>query len=766
MSGYANINAFSDPNVLLQTLSGAQTANVQAQQIQNQYAPARNQLLLDEGAQQLGTNETNMMARAAQGLLDPSAYPDEASRAAAYPGVVADLQRNGFAKNAPTAYPGEATLRRVAGMGLSVPEQYQYGLVVPPGLAKALGGGQPPPGGGGATGGGGPDPVAAMPREQALDAIAQRESGNKNVPNAGGTSTASGYYQILDSTWQDGAKLVGLDVSRWPRAMDAPWMVQRQVAGALFDKYGAVPWAASAPGRVAPAATATGGPPSGAPGAARPELGTPGGGQPTPGMTDEQWLAQAGRSYPGLLGPNDTSQQPNAGAGTGTGVAARTGGTDVASNAPMAPQGSTGAAAATPSGTQVSAVRTPDGSIVTPTPPAPNGLRPSPPPPPAAAQAQPQQPATGVNSPQYQQWQRMQDEITRLIPYAALPAAKARIAQLQGQQQVLMQMDVKQPATRIGSNGEVIQGEVSTLTNEFKPYPFAPSPRAVEGEATWDGKQWTQTLPGQQGVPGRWSMGGGGPPQFYPTAARPAHGDYQAQLKLFDADLAEKNPLSDANQTASDLQIRLGQMRQLVGQISTGAGGTQRKDWANVADTLGLHDLAKQLIGAGGAEAAQIFEKYATQTAGELERATQGAKGSGIGALTLFKNANPGLDLQNAADVKMLNAQLIAAQGKRDYTQGALNHITRNSAAFSHGGDYSPKNDFDTQWTDQRNPQIYTAALRALDGDKWEDWTKGLNLKSEDDVHRVLDILRRADPTARVIWKDGQLLGVTDNSGG
>jgi hypothetical protein len=414
-------------------------------------------------------------------------------------------------------------------------------------------------------------------------------------------------------------------------------------------------------------------------------------------------------------------------------------------------------------------VRNPDGSVGTrnagglaaPPAVAQNGLTPPPPAAPAPSQAQPQPTATGLQSPQMQQAFEIQRQISALIPYSEYPQVKAKIAQLQSQAQILMQTDVMQPATRTGAGGVQIPGDVNVRTNEFKPYPFAPSPRAVEGEATWDGKQWTQTLPGQQGTPGKWSMGGGGQPQFYPTSPRPPQGDYQVQMKLFEDDLKEKQPLNETNQNAANLQIRLGQMRQLVDQINTGAGGTERKNWANVADTMGLHDLAQSLIGKGGAEAAQIFEKYATQTAGELERATQGAKGSGIGALTMFKNANPGLDLQNNADKRMLNAQLLAAQANRDYTEGALQHITSNSAAFSHGGEYSPKSDFDTQWAEQKNPQIYTAALRALDGDPWEKWTAGLNLKTAADVQRVRAILERADPTTRIVWKDGQSVPVS-----
>jgi len=290
-----------------------------------------------------------------------------------------------------------------------------------------------------------------------------------------------------------------------------------------------------------------------------------------------------------------------------------------------------------------------------------------------------------------------------------------------------------------------------------------PSPRFVEGEATWDGQKWVPTLPGQQGTPGRWSSGGGVAPTFYPAATRPAAANYEAQKELFRADIPQKETLNETNKNAGDLQIRLGQMRRLVDLVNSGAGGPMRADWANLADTVGLHDLAQSLIGKGGSEAAQIFEKYSTQTAGELERATQGAKGSGIGALTLYKNANPGLQLQPNANRQMLNAQLIAAQANRDYSQGALDHINANTRSFAHGGEYAPVSDFDAQWAAARNPQIYTAALRALDGDKWEDWTKGLNMKTEDDVQRVIGILRRADPTSRLQWKNGQTLPVTDN---
>jgi hypothetical protein len=92
-----------------------------------------------------------------------------------------------------------------------------------------------------------------MDTEEALAAIRQRESGNQNIPNQQGpggapASTASGYYQIIDGTWREGARLAGIDVGQYPRAIAAPFDVQHQVAQVLYARYGAKPWAASEPG--------------------------------------------------------------------------------------------------------------------------------------------------------------------------------------------------------------------------------------------------------------------------------------------------------------------------------------------------------------------------------------------------------------------------------------------------------------------------------------------------------------------------------------
>lgn len=86
-----------------------------------------------------------------------------------------------------------------------------------------------------------------VPWDKARTMIEGPESGGKNVFNYRHNEnptyyTASGKFQIVDSTWREGAELAGIDVSRWPHAIDAPDDVQDRVAHAIYDRYGFKPW--------------------------------------------------------------------------------------------------------------------------------------------------------------------------------------------------------------------------------------------------------------------------------------------------------------------------------------------------------------------------------------------------------------------------------------------------------------------------------------------------------------------------------------------
>lgn len=54
--------------------------------------------------------------------------------------------------------------------------------------------------------------------------------------------TCQGYWQMVNSTWADGARRAGVNLNQYPTAMSAPYEVQRQVALALYRSYGNKPW--------------------------------------------------------------------------------------------------------------------------------------------------------------------------------------------------------------------------------------------------------------------------------------------------------------------------------------------------------------------------------------------------------------------------------------------------------------------------------------------------------------------------------------------
>lgn len=80
-----------------------------------------------------------------------------------------------------------------------------------------------------------------------LSTIAKFESGNKNIVNYLYNSnpskySASGYFQITNTTWRGIAPTAGINLSQYPTAMSAPYSVQEKAAGALYAKGGFSDW--------------------------------------------------------------------------------------------------------------------------------------------------------------------------------------------------------------------------------------------------------------------------------------------------------------------------------------------------------------------------------------------------------------------------------------------------------------------------------------------------------------------------------------------
>ena len=239
-------------------------------------------------------------------------------------------------------------------------------------------------------------------------------------------------------------------------------------------------------------------------------------------------------------------------------------------------------------------------------------------------------------------------------------------------------------------------------------------------------------------------------------------GAYDLQKSDYERDAKELSGIGDAGAQAQSAQIRLTQGRDLAAKLATGANADSRVAWAALAKTYLPADVAasfeKKLTGVeGGVAMAQQFNKLMTVNAGQMERGVLGTRG-GYQAMQLFKSANPGLELQPEANRDILNAQIISQQADADYARAALAFANKNGDTFRGGGSYVPLAHFDQQWQSQRNPQVYAAAMGALNQQPYERWSKGL---SDPDKARALSVIARADPTASVIGRNGHPLAVS-----
>jgi len=215
MSGSVG-SAWPSENLLFNAASGGATAEV-----------ARNQLLNQQTQQTIGSNEMEMMGRAAATLMDPTLYPTPEARAAAYPVRLAALQAQGFAKNAPSTYPGDTTMAALARMGTPSQTQAEWAQNLaankaysnantPPTTPAAGGGGVAAPGPGGLPGQGGP-----------IEPFATRLQGAEGNPGSVNAAGYSGQYQFGTSRLADlgmykPAAGENLGANQWRGTLDIP----------------------------------------------------------------------------------------------------------------------------------------------------------------------------------------------------------------------------------------------------------------------------------------------------------------------------------------------------------------------------------------------------------------------------------------------------------------------------------------------------------------------------------------------------------------
>ena len=271
------------------------------------------------------------------------------------------------------------------------------------------------------------------------------------------------------------------------------------------------------------------------------------------------------------------------------------------------------------------------------------------------------------------------------------------------------------------------------------------APRTVEGTAIEDNGQWRQPKPGEQGVPGKWTVGPAGG-QFFPEAAVPGQAGYKVREQAYTRDSGQVVDIANKGQQAQMDQVRIKEMQDQLERIVTGPGTATKVNmtaWLQRWLPNAVNPFTQQTQGLTDAAAAEVFNKLAFRNATTQERSVAGSRGAGARMTEMFLQSNPGLELLTDANQRMLNVMRIGNQADIDNTQGALNHFNQNEQAFqdSNGKSYTSLNKYNADWQSQRNPEVFAAAasaaagLPARDGEvngvKFKGWANELSAAEE-----------------------------------
>ena len=781
-----DVSSFTPPNQLF-NLGAA---------IQSGQAIQQNQLAQQTGQLQLNQAEGEQVARASAGLL--LTYPDEASRAAAYPKVVGMLQSQGFAKNAPPQYPGAQTLQALARMG--TPSEVSSTQLANIQANQAYGNATGGAGGAGAQPGvtipaygtGGPGASATVPPEympyfqeasqktgipvDLLIAQARQESGfSQNRPGAAGEI---GIFQIKpDTARSPGPGMAGVD----PATISGPDNARNNIlfgaqylkthmgngdpsdpavqARALRAYNGLGPGGdpnyvqnvfryRPAPGTATASAAPPGAVPPGA-GAAAPAAQAPGllPVPPTPPTTPPPYQVASNVPVPPpgaapTLPPaaTDTGQQPQPALATG------------AAQPPAAP--AQPPAATTP-------VRQPPGAPQAPTP------IPLPPP--------PQPPVTNANGLTDQQ--QAQINAIAANPSTTLAARVAaeqayRNQNIQQRQQSFADY-MQQQTLVVAQNNSATQKYEADVKAWQAAHPAPTTPRFTQGsEAVWNPatKAFEPVTPDNANlgppVPGSWGVNNIGQQQFLPASTgAPARGSYDEQAKAYAGDLPIIQQVGEAGRNAQASTLQLNELADVIKNVPTGGLAPEfRTKVAALLEANGAKpETIKAYTGMESGSDAQVLQKLAIATIGASAKSDLGSN-VGVNSLNLYAGANPGLDKLPDANKRVTNMIRVARAQVEGYSLGAQQFFNQNQSNILHTApgqvpDYHPLSEYNAQWQAQNNPQIGAAAIGILNGDPFDKWAARAG---PSDATNAVQLAARIDPNVKIPVKGGGFKSAQD----
>ena len=255
------------------------------------------------------------------------------------------------------------------------------------------------------------------------------------------------------------------------------------------------------------------------------------------------------------------------------------------------------------------------------------------------------------------------------------------------------------------------------------------------------------------GVTQRTAPGGA----VYTTDTRPQ------QQEMFKQDVAMVPELTATANTLAAVQTRNLETRDLINKLpQAGAAGGARTAAANWVETFikpipGMGPAVAQFLSDVGrlppADLAAELEKLQITAAGAQTNLTAGQSG-GLGLTQMFMKSNPGFGIPQDAGRSLTNMNIINTQMQLDYARMRAQVPTSQPGYLAGTANYNPGTNFDAAWVSQPNEQNYFAAIQALNGKPATEWAPMLG-NDPNRVHAVLGILRRADPTAKIMWFDG-----------
>jgi hypothetical protein len=267
--------------------------------------------------------------------------------------------------------------------------------------------------------------------------------------------------------------------------------------------------------------------------------------------------------------------------------------------------------------------------------------------------------------------------------------------------------------------------------------------------------------PGIGGAPGRAPGGAGGQvvipglaPEQQEIERNPAA--YKVAESQYTRNAETIPDVVKALRQSQDDQVRIQEMKDVLRRFSSGPGTegrTAASAWLQRWLPSAVTGWEKESPNLSGAQAAQAFGKLSLTEATSAEQSVLGNH-AGVQATKIFSAANPNVNMLDATNNSILDMKLISNQANQDYGQALLSHFSDNEKKFATTHKYDSIEQFQRDWTSQRNPQVYAGAMGAISGQPVSQWAKGL---SDDEYKRALDIVSRASPSATVNAKSGRI---------